>query len=485
MIQLATALPAISVGPVKPNAAISVDVSGFALAMGALSAKIAVPATGPKGQAGDAAVPLPEGQDLAADGKELPDAVLGLDGKSEDQPAAEDSKDDDAGTDDAPPPFAWFAIAPPPTAQPEIKADAVSDVTVETGGKRARCEVQIPEVPVAETAAASPEVQATAPAVKPAAAPATAAAVAPAPVMVPGAKPQPITRRADVQREPKPGAVAAAAPAAPAEAPVVEAGAGETRAETTPQPLLAQPPRELRKAAAEAPVVRLTLDKPAAPQKLSIADVALVQRQPGATPSPSVAEQVFAAFEQPRPRTAAAAAAASSDPQADLSTLAAPTTGTQTAAAVTATGQGQDAMLDTRHQEWTAKMIDKIEALQDGGPVRETKLSLMREGLGKVDIAIRQDDAGSLHVQFNTDTQAARQLIADAQPKLAEIAQERGIRLGSTSVESNAPGTNGGTGAGMNQGQRQDAQAQRNQPSAPPSARREASPSTQDDERVA
>jgi hypothetical protein len=128
-------------------------------------------------------------------------------------------------------------------------------------------------------------------------------------------------------------------------------------------------------------------------------------------------------------------------------------------------------------------MIDKIEALQGGGPVRETRLSLMPEGLGKVDISIRQDDAG-LHVQFNTDTQAARQLIADAQPKLAEIAQERGIRLGSTSVESNATGTGAGTAnPQMNQGQRNDAQPQRNQPSPPPSARREAQSSTNSDER--
>jgi flagellar hook-length control protein FliK len=141
------------------------------------------------------------------------------------------------------------------------------------------------------------------------------------------------------------------------------------------------------------------------------------------------------------------------------------------------------------HQEWTSKMIDKIETLQGTGSARETRLSLMPEALGKVDIAIRQDDSGNIHVQFNTDTQSARQLLADAQPKLAEIAQERGIRLGSTSVESNAAGTNGGTGAGtssqMNQGQRQDAAPNRHQPSAPPSARREAQTSTHDDERVA
>jgi flagellar hook-length control protein FliK len=279
-------------------------------------------------------------------------------------------------------------------------------------------------------------------------------------------------------------------PADAADVPVAEASdepktpASDSEAQTGAQPVLASAPRELRKAAAEAPVVRIALDQPAPQQKVSIADITQNQRQAAAIPAPisqPIADQIVAAFELPQTRTSRAAA----DPQVDLSTLAASATGTQTAAAVTATGPGQDAMLDTRDQQWTAKMIDKIEALQGGGPVRETRLSLMPEGLGKVDISIRQDDAG-LHVQFNTDTQAARQLIADAQPKLAEIAQERGIRLGSTSVESNATGTGAGTAnPQMNQGQRNDAQPQRNQPSPPPSARREAQSSTNSDERVA
>jgi flagellar hook-length control protein FliK len=480
LIQPAIALPTISVGPVKSNAAIPADVSGFALALGALMPKIAAPVVGLPGKAGDAAVPLAEGQDLAETGKDLPDAVLGLDGKSEDQPGAETDGEDDTGTGDAPPPpFAWFAITPPPAAQPEAKVETTSDVAIETGGKPARRDVQLPEVPVVE-AGETKAVEAKT---------ATTPVVA-TPTIVPEAKPQP-ARRGDVQRQPKTdAAVPRAAPADAADVPVAEASdepktpASDSEAQTGAQPVLAPAPRELRKAAAEAPVVRIALDQPAPQQKVSIADITQNQRQAAAIPAPisqPIADQIVAAFELPQTRTSRAAA----DPQVDLSTLAASATGTQTAAAVTATGPGQDAMLDTRDQQWTAKMIDKIEALQGGGPVRETRLSLMPEGLGKIDISIRQDDAG-VHVQFNTDTQAARQLIADAQPKLAEIAQERGIRLGSTSVESNATGTGAGTAnPQMNQGQRNDAQPQRNQPSAPPSARREAQSSTNSDERVA
>ena len=475
MIQLATALPAISVGPIKPNAAISADVNGFALALGALTAKIAAPAPGPQGKAGDAAVPLPEGQDLAEGGKELPDVVLGLDGKSEDQPGAEPDKKDDAGSEDAPPPpFAWFAITPPPAVQPEAKVEKTSDVALDAGGKRARREVQLPEVPIVKADAAPAKTDAATKA-------ATEAGVQAIPPVNP---PVEVKRTAPVLRQPKPDT----APVDPVEeAAVADAMKAEVTTTGATEPArapVAQAPRELRKAAADAPVVRISSDKPAPQQTVSIADVTQGQRQ--AAPAPqSVAEQVFAAFEPSRPRAAANTAG---DPQADLSTLTAQATGTQTVSAVAAAGQGQDAALDTRHQQWTAQMLDKIEALRDASPLRETRISLMPEGMGKVDIAIRQDDAG-LHVQFNTDTQAARQLIADAQPKLAEIAQERGIRLGSTSVESNTPGTNGGTGAGtssqMNQGQRHDGQAQRNQPSAPPSARREVPTSTHDDERVA
>lgn len=492
MIQLATALPAISVGPVKPNAAISADVSGFALAMGALMPQIAAPVTGMPGKIADAAVPPPEGQGLAETGKELPDAVLGLDGKSEDQPGADTDKDEDAGGEDAPPPpFAWFATTKLPVAEPEPKpapAEVATALVGDAGGKaRTRREIQLPETP--EGKAVTPPTEG----VTKAAPPATTTGPAPAPVL-----PQVEGKRiAPVARQPKPDAVAATPCATgPAEDAVI-ADAMQAEVTTAAAPAdpaqaaapVAQPPRELRKAAAEAPVVRITLDKPAPQQKVSIADVTQGQRQAAAAPAPqSVAEQVFAAFEQPQAQSRAAANGAG-DPQVDLSTLAAQASGTQAVSAVAAAGQGQDAMLDTRHQQWTAKMIDRIEALQDAAPLRETRISLMPEGLGKVDIAIRQDDAGSLHVQFNTDTQAARQLIADAQPKLAEIAQERGIRIGSTSVESNAANGNGGTGAGansqMNQGQQNDARPQRNQPAAPPSVRREAQTSTQDDERIA
>jgi flagellar hook-length control protein FliK len=474
---------------------------------------IVAPTPGPQGKPGEAAILLPGRQDVAEGGKELPDAAPGLESRSEEQPGGDaDGDDADASADDAPPPpFAWFATAPapPPVAAPEATAEAAPAMTVDDGGKSApRSEIVLPDMPVADTLKAPvKEAGPQAPA------PGAAASEARPSMEAPAAVPVPRRSGADVAAAampapamPAPAATAAARagaapapPTAPSD-PAVRAALADGLA-TTPadaaattgtattgtatagaavEPVLAQAPRELRRAAAEAPVVRIAVDRPAQPQKVSIADVTQGRREAAAMPQ--AAPQPAAAFELPRP---GGRANASSDPQVDLSTLAAPATGTQTAMAVSAAGPGQDAALDMRHQQWTARMMDRIETLRDAAPVRETRLSLMPEALGKVDIAIRQDDAG-IHVQFHTESQAARQLIADAQPRLAELAEQRGIRLGSTSVESNPAGTGAGTGNPQaGQGQRQDAAPNRHQPSAPPGARREAQASTHDDERVA
>lgn len=109
--------------------------------------------------------------------------------------------------------------------------------------------------------------------------------------------------------------------------------------------------------------------------------------------------------------------------------------------AVTAPADVQQGALDMRRQEWMGQMVEHIEALRDAAPMRETRLSLSPEALGKVDVSIRHD-GDRIHVHFATETQAARQLITDAQPRLSELAEARGVKLGQTSVDG------GGTGQG-------------------------------------
>lgn len=107
--------------------------------------------------------------------------------------------------------------------------------------------------------------------------------------------------------------------------------------------------------------------------------------------------------------------------------------------AVAAAADVQQGALDMRRQEWMGQMVEHIEALRDAGPARETRLSLSPEALGKVDVSIRQD-GDRIHVHFATETQAARQLLTEAQPRLMELAEARGVRLGQASVDSGGAG---------------------------------------------
>jgi flagellar hook-length control protein FliK len=143
--------------------------------------------------------------------------------------------------------------------------------------------------------------------------------------------------------------------------------------------------------------------------------------------------------------------------------------------AVAAPADVQQGALDMRRREWTGQMIDRIEALRDASPLRETRVSLMPEALGKVDVSIRQE-GDRIHVHFSTETQAARQLIADAQPRLVELAEARGVKLGNTSVDS------GAAGQGSPRGQ-QGWESQ--QPGPRPAAPADETPDTGDDHRVA
>ncbi|MCX8477663.1 MAG: flagellar hook-length control protein FliK [Sphingomonas sp.] len=138
--------------------------------------------------------------------------------------------------------------------------------------------------------------------------------------------------------------------------------------------------------------------------------------------------------------------------------------------AVAAAAEVQQGALDMRRQEWMGQMVEQIEALRDAGPARETRLSLSPEALGKVDVSIRQD-GDRIHVHFATETQAARQLIADAQPRLAELAEARGVRLGQTSVDS-------GTGQGAPRDRQPDLPPQSFAPRAPEAP--DATPETDD-----
>ncbi|WP_162254688.1 flagellar hook-length control protein FliK [Sphingomonas sp. Root241] len=107
--------------------------------------------------------------------------------------------------------------------------------------------------------------------------------------------------------------------------------------------------------------------------------------------------------------------------------------------AIAAAADVQQSALDMRRQEWMGQMVDRLEAMRDASPSRETRLSLSPEALGKVDVSIRQD-GDRIHVHFATETPAARQLLTEAQPRLSELAEARGVKLGQTSVDGGGAG---------------------------------------------
>lgn len=100
---------------------------------------------------------------------------------------------------------------------------------------------------------------------------------------------------------------------------------------------------------------------------------------------------------------------------------------------VAPTADAQQPALDMRRHEWMASMVDRIEAMRDAGGARETQIRLTPGSLGAVDVSIRHE-GDRVHVHFTAETPAAQALLNDAQPRLAEMAEARGLRLGQSTV---------------------------------------------------
>ncbi|MEH3159976.1 MAG: flagellar hook-length control protein FliK [Sphingomonas taxi] len=87
--------------------------------------------------------------------------------------------------------------------------------------------------------------------------------------------------------------------------------------------------------------------------------------------------------------------------------------------------------------DWPNTMIDHIERLRDAADAQDTRIRLVPDALGGIAVSVKSvDDA--IHVRFTADHAATRALIEDAAPKLAQIAEDRGVRIGQTIVETSA-----------------------------------------------
>lgn len=171
--------------------------------------------------------------------------------------------------------------------------------------------------------------------------------------------------------------------------------------------------------------------------------------------TPQPASQVFAAAiaaangwrDRPAARDARDATSASTLPGDPTLTLS-PGIDLHRPGIVHASGTADGTALDLAQDSGLQRMIDHIETLRDDADARDTRIKLMPDALGSVDVAVRQD-GDRVHVRFTAEQDATRALIAEAQPRLSELAATRGVRIGDTSVTT-ASG-NGGGGAAPQQ----------------------------------
>ena len=135
-----------------------------------------------------------------------------------------------------------------------------------------------------------------------------------------------------------------------------------------------------------------------------------------------------------------------------------------------------DATLDTNDQRWPHAMAAQIEKLRDAADSQSTRIRLLPDALGPVDVAVRRDGE-QVHVHFTAADAQTRQLLTDAQPRLADAAEARGVKLGRTDVS-------GGDLAGGDRQQQRPA-AHNQQPSRPAPTRTRAAAVATDDSRLA
>jgi flagellar hook-length control protein FliK len=89
--------------------------------------------------------------------------------------------------------------------------------------------------------------------------------------------------------------------------------------------------------------------------------------------------------------------------------------------------------IDTSRAEWMQSMIERIAEMPQADGKREAQLRLAPDALGTVNVRIEQRQ-DRLHVTMNSDNAQARQLLSEAAPRLQEMAEARGLRLGQTGI---------------------------------------------------
>ncbi|WP_433909568.1 flagellar hook-length control protein FliK [Sphingomonas yabuuchiae] len=113
-----------------------------------------------------------------------------------------------------------------------------------------------------------------------------------------------------------------------------------------------------------------------------------------------------------------------------------------TAAPVVATTGAEQAPLDMTQHHWPQGMIDRIDRMREDAATADTRIQLSPDALGGIAVNLRQED-GATHIHFTADQAQTASMLADAQPTLARLAEEKGMRLGQTGVDMGQSGMGG------------------------------------------
>ncbi|MFT3977214.1 MAG: flagellar hook-length control protein FliK [Sphingomonas bacterium] len=221
-------------------------------------------------------------------------------------------------------------------------------------------------------------------------------------------------------------------PALP-EAPVSQAAAPQPVA-VTPQavvPMEQQPLPAMPDAAASARQQPMTAPQPQPVRGVEIAPVA----SPAAVPAPRMVEEVQVARIAPAAQVFAAAIQRASvgedqpSAAAPQSVLAMLPAGTDTTIhAVAAMADPHQSTLDMKRDDWPQQMIQRIDALRDAANANDATIRLIPDALGKIDVSLKREGEG-VSVRLDAHQPETRQILADAQPRLVELAEARGLKL--------------------------------------------------------
>ena len=368
--------------------------------------------------------------------------------------------------------------------QPLMAADVAPSLPVPDG--RPVAEALVPGLPTPVTVGVPPavvplpaktaglETEAASPAAMPIALAMTVPApVMPKPAAEPSIAPTAVVQaartmvadaiRAGVRIEPVPLPAAPAQPMAPIALPANwQAQAAPVVAVAAPVPLTAALPIVTDSRPVTPPPVE-GVTEPARPVPSAMVDqrpAALPQPLPPAGPDPAAVPALAAAVTavtQPVGRDHESAEPA--DPLAGL----APSAAAQPVATIAPATGGERSMLDLTQERWPQAMVAHIERLRDAADAADTRIRLVPDALGAIDIGVRQEGE-TLHVHFTAAEAQTRSLLQEAQPRLAEAAEQRGLKLGQTSVGQNQ--TDGSAGQRQPQSQHQAAPTPR--PASPP-----------------